>query len=44
MTPGEHDKSVAMGFDRAVNGYDESCIVKSYQRRVQLLVIGIGGC
>jgi ubiquinone/menaquinone biosynthesis C-methylase UbiE len=39
MTPKQHDESVAKEFDRAASGYDESRIVKSYQRRVQLLVI-----
>ncbi len=39
MTPKQHDESVAKEFDRAANGYDESRIVKSYQRRAQLLVI-----
>jgi len=39
MTPKQHDESVAREFDRAANGYDESRIVKTYQRRAQLLVI-----
>jgi arsenite methyltransferase len=39
MTPKQHDESVAREFDRAANAYDESRIVKSYQRRAQLLVV-----
>jgi arsenite methyltransferase len=40
MVPKSHEEYVAREFDRAAQGYDESRLVKSYQRRVQLLVIG----
>jgi ubiquinone/menaquinone biosynthesis C-methylase UbiE len=35
-----HEEYVAEEFNRAAQEYDESRLVKSYQRRVQLLVIG----
>jgi ubiquinone/menaquinone biosynthesis C-methylase UbiE len=35
----KHDEYVAQEFNRAARGYDDSCIVKSYQRRVQALVL-----
>jgi ubiquinone/menaquinone biosynthesis C-methylase UbiE len=34
-----HDTYIAREFDRAAGGYEESRLVKSYQRRVQTLVI-----
>ena len=39
MTRKGQDEYVARGFDRAAKSYDESRLVKSYQRRTQTLVI-----
>jgi cyclopropane fatty-acyl-phospholipid synthase-like methyltransferase len=39
MSAKQHDEYVADEFDRAAAGYDDSCIVRSYQRRVQALVV-----
>lgn len=39
MNRKRHDKYVAREFDRAAEGYDDSRIVKSYQRRTQALVL-----
>jgi ubiquinone/menaquinone biosynthesis C-methylase UbiE len=39
MSEKSHEEYVAKEFDRAAKGYDKSHLVKSYQRRVQLLVI-----
>jgi ubiquinone/menaquinone biosynthesis C-methylase UbiE len=39
MTQKSRDKYVVREFDRAARSYDESRIVKSYQRRTQMLVI-----
>lgn len=39
MAPKSQLEYVADEFDRAAPGYDESRLVKSYQRRVQLLVV-----
>ena len=39
MSRGQQEEYVAKEFDRAAKGYDESRIVKSFQRRAQILVI-----
>ena len=39
MSNGRQEEYVAREFDRAAKGYDESRIVKSFQRRAQTLVI-----
>jgi protein-L-isoaspartate(D-aspartate) O-methyltransferase len=39
MSRGRQEEYVAKEFDRAAKGYDESRIVKSFQRRAQILVI-----
>ena len=39
MSGKQHDAYVAEEFDRAAAGYDDSRIVRSYQRRVQALVL-----
>jgi arsenite methyltransferase len=39
MDSGQREEYVAREFDRAAKGYDESRIVKSFQRRAQILVI-----
>jgi ubiquinone/menaquinone biosynthesis C-methylase UbiE len=39
MNRGQQEEYVAKEFDRAAKGYDESRVVKSFQRRVQILVI-----
>lgn len=39
MSRGRHDKYVAQEFNRAAEGYDDSRIVRSYQRRTQALVL-----
>jgi protein-L-isoaspartate(D-aspartate) O-methyltransferase len=39
MNRGQQEEYVAKEFDRAAKGYDESRIVKSFQRRAQILVI-----
>ena len=39
MSSGRQEEHVVKEFDRAAKGYDESRLVKSYQRRTQTLVI-----
>jgi ubiquinone/menaquinone biosynthesis C-methylase UbiE len=39
MSRGRQEEYVAKEFDRAAKGYDESRVVKSFQRRAQILVI-----
>lgn len=39
MPPIQHHESVAREFDRAAKRYDDSVVVRSYQRRAQLLAI-----
>ena len=39
MSSGRQEEYVVKEFDRAAKGYDESRIVKSFQRRAQILVI-----
>ena len=39
MTPIQHDESVTREFDRAAKRYDDALVVRSYQRRAQLLVV-----
>jgi ubiquinone/menaquinone biosynthesis C-methylase UbiE len=39
MNNDRKEKYVAKEFDRAAKSYDESRLVKSYQRRTQILVI-----
>jgi ubiquinone/menaquinone biosynthesis C-methylase UbiE len=39
MVRERHDEYVAQEFNRAAKGYDDSRLVKSYQRRVQALVV-----
>ena len=34
-----HDEYVAQEFNRAAKGYDDSCIVRSFQRRAQALIV-----
>ena len=39
MSSGRQEEYVAKEFDRTARGYDESRLVKSYQRQTQILVI-----
>jgi ubiquinone/menaquinone biosynthesis C-methylase UbiE len=39
MSRGRQEEYVAKEFDRTAKTYDESRLVKSYQRRAQILVI-----
>jgi hypothetical protein len=39
MSRERHDEYVAQEFNRAAKGYDDSRIVRSFQRRAQALIV-----